>query len=210
MSELPPLTPAEKLFQQCGELCFQCYGYSGLFDYRAGRLGRRINLLKVFGLLVPAVVGVTYLSRDYATFLSILVWMSGIIGIIQFAISLWAVIYKWDDELTYCFEASQNYSDLSDKFSRLAELPPNDFTVFQNQYDMLRTEFRLRQQQDSKHGIKDWERRRGMRIALRQFQRPCVGCSNIPLSLLSTECDVCGKYSYLKNQMLNLWLMQKK
>lgn len=42
----------------------------------------------------------------------------------------------------------------------------------------------------------------GMRFALREFQRECVGCKITPLSMEYSECTVCGKFNdNLKNRL---------
>jgi rRNA maturation endonuclease Nob1 len=42
--------------------------------------------------------------------------------------------------------------------------------------------------------VKDWELRMGMRYALREFQKECVGCSETPTSMEKSNCNVCGKF----------------
>src|SRR5690606_32397774 len=96
--------------------------------------------------------------------------------IIQFLFSLLAVAYKWDDELAYSYEASQDLNLLHDDFKKLGNLPPNEYQELNRQYELLNTRFKERTQQNSKHNIKEWEQRMGMKFGLREFQKKCVGC----------------------------------
>ena len=200
---IPETTPYELLRKECWQQSFQSFGYGNLFDKRSVCFGRNINLLKVFGILTPALVGVTAIGYGYTNFLKNFIWLAGIITIVQFGFSILAIIYKWDDELSYAFEASQAYSSLWDRFKKLAKFPPENIDDLNKEFDLLNTEFRLRNQQDSKHNIKEWELRRGMRGALREFQWDCVGCNKKALSMDSTDCDICGKYSF-KYKTFNL------
>jgi mobilome CxxCx(11)CxxC protein len=181
---------------ECWHRAFNAFGHGYIFDKRANKYGIRINLLKVFGLLVPATVGSTAIGYGYNNeVLKSLIALAIPLTIIQFVISVLAIIYKWDDELSYSFEASQSYNTLHDNFEKLGGFPPIDYEQLRIKYDLLNTEYNLRQQQDSKHIIKEWELRKGMRSSLRDKQRKCVGCNLIPLSMESTDCYVCGRFS---------------
>ena len=101
---------------------------------------------------------------------------------------------KWDDALAYSYEASQSHNFLYTRFKRLAEFPLEDIKNFTHEFNLLETETNGRNKQDIKYTIKDWELRKGMRYALREFQRNCAGCKKIPLSMKPTNCDICGNF----------------
>ncbi len=116
-----------------------------------------------------------------------------------------AVIFKWDDELAYSYEASQDYNNLSNSFNKLGNIPPEDKEILEKNIDILDARYQSRSEQDAKHSIKEWELRRGMRYALRQFKRECVGCNMTPLSMESTDCDVCGKFESELKKGVKRW-----
>ena len=152
----------------------------------------------MFGILTPSMVGITVLSYEYdkhKEMISSMISIAIAVLVVQFGFSILAIIYKWDDELAYAYEASQDYNDLHDSFKRLAELPPSNLIDLEKSYDLLNTRYRSRQQQDTKHNIKEWELRKGMRWALRQYKKPCYGCRKTILSMESTDCEVCGNFS---------------
>jgi mobilome CxxCx(11)CxxC protein len=184
------------------------FGYAEIFNKRASRLSLYLNLLKLFGILLPGSVGITYSQFGDKPAVQTWIIITWALSAILFLFSICAVAFKWDDELSYCFEASQNYNSLSARFKKLADFPPDSNFEFEKQYDLLNTEYRLRNEQDSKHDIKDYERRRGMKYALREFQIPCIGCDNVPISMESTDCSICGQYSF-KHKYIPSWLQCK-
>jgi mobilome CxxCx(11)CxxC protein len=186
-----------KLRSKCWDNSLHSFGHGYIFDKRAQRYGRYVNWLKVFGLLVPAIIGATAIGYGYNNvILKDAIILAIPITIVQFIFSVLAVIYKWDDELSYSFEASQAYNNFWDKFKKLGEIPPKEYGELERRYDLLNVEVISRNQQDTKHNIKEWELRKGMRAALREFQRNCVGCNEIPQSMESKNCNVCGNFKY--------------
>lgn len=185
----------DKLRKACWDKATHAFALSYIFDKKAQRHSFYTNLLKIFGIVVPVTVGATASGYGLdSVILKSAITIAIPLTILQLIFSVLAVVKKWDDELAYSYEASQDLSLLSDEFKKLGSLPPPDFLELNTAYDLLNTRYKARSQQNSKHNIKEWEGRLGMRYALREFQRKCVGCQEVPLSLKSTDCDVCGKY----------------
>jgi mobilome CxxCx(11)CxxC protein len=194
----------DKLRIKCHDNAFHCFGHQYIFDRRAQYFSKVVNLLKVLGVLVPAAIGATALGYGIdSNILKAAIAIAIPLTILQFIVSTIAIIYKWDDELSYSFEASQHYNTLYREFKKLGEFPPSDYDALNTSYDLIDTQYNSRDQQDSKHNIKEWQLRRGMRFSLREFQRTCKGCGKTPISMESTDCPVCGNY-LLKNKMFNL------
>jgi mobilome CxxCx(11)CxxC protein len=186
----------EKLRREIHNKSYDCDANRYIFEKRAERLKKRVTLIKALGALVPVIVGLTALGYGANNvFVKNLIVIAIPISILQFIISFWAIIYKWDDELSYSYEAIQAYNPLFTRYHNLAAYPPKSFKDLKGEFDLIDRELTLRVQQDTSHNIKNWERRMGMRYSLREHQCKCVGCNIIPLSLESTGCDVCGKYS---------------
>lgn len=187
-----------KLRQSCWNKATHSFGLSYVFDKKAQRHSTYTNLLKVFGIVVPVTVGATATGYGLdSSILKMTIALAIPLSIAQLIFSVLAVVKKWDDELAYAYEASQDLTLLSDSFRKLGELPPKEFKDLNQQFELLNTRFKARSQQNSKHNIKEWELRMGMRSSLREFQRNCVGCKTTPVSMDSTECDVCGKFDKL-------------
>lgn len=199
-------TPEErfnKLRTICWNNAITAFGIAYIFDKKAQRHGFYTNLLKVFGIVVPVAVGATALGYGMdSKVLKAIIGLAIPLSILQLIFSVFAVVHKWDDELAYAFEASQDLSLLSDSFKKLGNLPPEDYKELDDRFEILNTRLKARTQQNSKHNIKEWELRMGMRYALREFQRPCVGCKETPTSMKSTDCDICGKFDKSINYKL--------
>lgn len=114
--------------------------------------------------------------------------------LLQLVFSVIAVAFKWDDELAYAFEASQDLSVISDGFKKLGKFPPEQYNELESEYELLNTRYKSRAQQSSKHNVNEWELRLGMRFGLREFQKECISCKKTPTDMDSTDCGVCGRY----------------
>ena len=186
----------DKLRTKCWNLAVHTFGMAYIFDKKAKRHSFYTNLLKVFGIVVPVTVGATVTGYGLdSEILKKVIALAIPLSIFQLIFSVLAVVYKWDDELAYDYEASQDLSLLSRSFRKLGELPPKKFEKLNEEFELLSTRYNARGQQNSKHNIKEWELRMGMRYALREFQRTCSGCKKVPASMESTNCDVCGKFN---------------
>jgi mobilome CxxCx(11)CxxC protein len=189
----------DKIILESSDNSFHCFGYSYLFDKRAQRFRKRVKLLQVFGIAIPATVGATAVGYGYDnSILKYALILSAPLLVIQFTVSIIAIIYEWDTELAYSYEASQDYNNIYDRFKKLYKLPPVSYTELDKQFEIINTEYGSRSRQDAKHGIKEWELRMGMRYSLREHQKPCATCGKIPTDMEPTECGVCGKFKKQK------------
>lgn len=195
-----------KLRQEAWENSFHTFGKGFIFDKRAEHFSKYVNLLKVFGIVTPVSVGATAMGYGIdSEILKSIINIAVPLLIIQLIFSVLAVIFKWDDELAYSYEASQDYNNLSSSFEKLGNIPPDNVEMFEKNIEILEARYLSRSAQDAKHSIKEWELRKGMRYALRQFKRECVGCKLIPLSMDSTDCDVCGKFESELKKGVRKW-----
>lgn len=187
----------ERLRNKCHDRSFHSYGKAYIHEQRAQKYSKYINLLTTLGIIVPVTIGATVLGygieNDALKFMiSIAIPMS----IFQLIFSLISVVYKWSDELAYSNESAQEHYFLSDRFKKLGEFPPDSFSELNFEFELINTRLKSRTEQDSKHSYKDWELRKGMRYSLRENQKSCVECKQIPTSMENTECNVCGKYKF--------------
>jgi mobilome CxxCx(11)CxxC protein len=190
-----------RLKTKCFDNSFHSFGKAYLFEKRAQHYNKLINWLTILGIIVPISIGAT--ATGYGlnnVFLKNLIAFSIPVSIIQLLISIFSIIYKWSDQQSYAIETVQEHQFLSERFKKLGEFPPENYKEFDQEFEILNTRLKSRIEQDSKHGVKEWELRMGMRFALREFQRECVGCKITPLSMEYSECTVCGKFN---NNLIN-------
>ena len=187
----------EKLRFKCHSLAFDCFGYSYIFQKRSESLKKIVTLIKALGILVPSTVGATALGYGYNNqILKNIIIVAIPVSIVQFVISIIAMTYKWDERLSYCYEAIYSYDSLYQRFDQLGNFPPDTYLTLKTEFDLINSEKNIRSQQDAQQGIKEWELRRGMRSSLREHQKECLGCKEKPLSMKSSNCPVCGNFSF--------------
>lgn len=195
-----------KIRKKCWDRALHSFGKAYLFDKRVLKYSRYVNLLKVFGIVTPIAIGATALGYGFnASILKYVITIAIPISVVQLIFSVFAVVFKWDDELSYSLEASQDYNYISISFKKLGSLPPDSNEELEKKFDVLKERHQARSQQDAKHRIKEWELRKGMRYALREFQKECTGCNTVPKSMKSTDCPVCGNFRNPITKKLRSW-----
>ncbi|WP_286894965.1 MULTISPECIES: mobilome CxxCx(11)CxxC protein [Sphingobacterium] len=192
------MTKSDEIKIQCWNNAMQTFGYSYIFSRRARFYAKWLRVLTLLGILVPLIIGTA--ATGYGTdsnLLKSLIWVSVPLSIFQITISAFALVNKWEDMSSYSLEAVANYDMLSEKFRSLAKIEPEneeDILNLIKEFDNLNSHYNYRSQQDVKYLITEREKRIGMRWALRDFQRQCAACHEVPVSMESTECPVCGQF----------------
>lgn len=182
------------LRQQCWNSAVNAYGTSYIFQRRARRLGNQLQVITYVGFVAPLAIGLLALGYGLFKALSLLIAIAAGIGAVQAVVGLWAAIGGWVSSYSYATESASANESLSGAYRDIGLNPPSDIVQFRHQAEKLEVEDRARRDQDHRKGIKEVELRRGMRAALRQFQRPCAACKIVPLSMQSSDCGVCGNF----------------
>jgi len=187
--------PEEKLRSQCWDKAFYDFATSYIFIRIGKRYKRKILALTFLGIIVPVIVGAIFLSfvpsQNIASLITII---ASIMLIAQLILSVWSIIAQWNDKYSYSLESVSANDRLSRNFKTLAENPPSEYQTFQIKYEYLKLEDDFRNDLDSKQLVSEKDKRYGHRAALRQFQKGCSGCSEIPQSLKPTKCNICGNF----------------
>ena len=180
---------------KCWDRAFEAYGTGYIFEHRAGCLRVRLKVLAFLGIIVPASIGSIVLAFGTSpAWLPYLVGIAGALGVVQLGGSVWSLTARWEDAYTGALESLSSNHRLSNSYQRLAENPPDDVVEVRWRFGLLEKEDELLQDVDYKRGISEKEKRRGMRAALRKYQRECAGCNEIPVSMKPSKCDVCGSF----------------
>ena len=182
---------------ECKRNAVNAFGTATVFERRARRTRRLIRTITFLGVLGPALLGA--LAGAYGLewkYLPHVMFVAALIGGGQFILSLWALVWQWDGDLTYALEATSINYRLASAYHSIIISDAGKQQVAQD-LAALDAEARARSQMDNQAGISDKEKRRGMRAALRHFEMKCVGCEQIPRSLKNTKCEVCGKFGIL-------------
>lgn len=181
--------------RSCADASLLCHGTAYIFEKRAKKIRKQIYTLSFLGIAGPASVGAIVGTFKLSTHnVEYVLLVAGVIAIIQLLFSIWSLVSKWNDNFSYYLESkaanyrlSKRYDDLC-KTTAIAE---HDFDV---QFGELEKEAELRATLDNQHDIEDKEKRMGMRYGLRQYQRQCSGCGEVPKSMKATNCEICGNF----------------
>lgn len=180
---------------KCWDEAVYCFGTASVFEKRSRAYKRRLQWLTFLGLAVPLAVGGIVMSFGVdSPYIVLVIALASLLGLAQLILSLWSLVAKWDDMFAYSVESCSDNYRLSDLFKSLAQFENPNSLEHLNRYELLQTENRMRSGRDSQQTLSDREKRMGLRAALRQFQRTCVACKLVPVSMKSSKCDVCGNF----------------
>jgi mobilome CxxCx(11)CxxC protein len=196
MSEsVPTPVPLAEERQHCITESLHCHGTAYVFGERAKLLRWRLKLMSFFGLVVPGLVGISIGSFGVTADATIyLISLAAVAALPQFVLSVWSLVDDWTGSLSYADESVADNTALADAFERLARnltLEPQEFV---GEMRLLDQRNDARSTSDQKRDASDDEKRMGMRAGLRQLQKACASCGQIPVSLEPSDCDVCGNF----------------
>jgi len=147
------------------------------------------------GIIFPLLIGGVALGFGLrASYLPLLLSIAALAGVCQLAFSALSIVYAWADNLEYALESAAENFELSSTFKQLGTLAPEPPADLQIRFAAAQAKDDARRAADDKKGLTDKELRRGHRAGLRQFQFKCDKCQNVPASMDSTDCPVCGRF----------------
>ncbi|MBN1225059.1 MAG: hypothetical protein JXB23_17555 [Candidatus Aminicenantes bacterium] len=180
---------------ECWDIAVHAFGTARIFEERAKKLKINLKWITFFGIGVPMSVGGVLMAFGLnSAYLPIAMTTASVLGVFQLIFSLWSLVSRWEDNLSYSLESGSLNHRISRNFKSLAIDPPSNQEVFRMRFEILSVEEANRNDLDNKQGITEKERRMGMRAALREFKRPCAGCKEIPTSMKATDCNICGNF----------------
>jgi mobilome CxxCx(11)CxxC protein len=179
--------------RECNDSALHCFGTAYIFEKRAKSFRFRVRFLLFLGIAGPASVGAIISSFKLSSgYIEYVLFVAAIIAIVQLVGSVWSLVSRWDDDLSYYVESKSANYRLSDLYSKLANSSDLSLDDYDRELRLLNKESQMRTDLDHRYDISDKEKRMGMRAGLRQCQRPCEGCKKIPTSLKPTKCAICG------------------
>jgi mobilome CxxCx(11)CxxC protein len=184
----------ELIQRECLNESLHCFATAHIFEMRANILRQRIRMLVFLGIVVPATVGLTFMSfGGNSTLTTALVVLGSLLLILQLVGSVWSLVQRWDDNFAYALESMSANRLFYEQFNELASdtLSQEEANI---RYQHLQHESQTRSKEDEKQGFTENEKRLGMCAGLRQLQRPCAGCHQIPTSMTPSSCNVCGNF----------------
>ncbi|MGA0588851.1 mobilome CxxCx(11)CxxC protein [Dyella sp. KRB-257] len=185
----------DKICAECWNRAIDCYGTGKIFIERANRYRKLLDFISYLGIAVPALVGGIVLAYGaHASYLPLIFFAAGLLGLAQLLLSIASVVRSWPSELEYAHESASANFFLSEEFKRLGSTATSPSPDLQAKSNELIAKDEARRQQDIKKTVTDKELRKGHRHGLRYFQRACVECKQVPRDIISTDCNVCGRF----------------
>jgi mobilome CxxCx(11)CxxC protein len=188
-------TPEKKIKSDSSDKSITIFGYSYIFEKRIQWYLTCINYLKFSGIILPLIIvaiALSYGPNNDALFYASIVGTPLII--LQLIISILSIMYKWDEELAYSFEAISDCKILYDEFLNLVKYPIQSSSELAKKFEVLNAKLSSREQQNLNHKITEKELRRGRRYSLKKHLQKCTSCKKIPTDMNSTQCEVCGNF----------------
>lgn len=179
--------------RKCWDAALHAHGTGYIFQERAKRLKTKSDVLTWLGFVVPLLVGALVGTFGQDKLWGAVLTVAAVVAAVQLAMSLWSLVRRWPEELSYSSASGAANEALASRFTALAEAPPA-LAAFRTQFEKLEVEDAARRDRDNEKGVTEKERRMGMRAALRKFQRSCPGCQQVPTTMDSTNCGVCGRF----------------
>jgi mobilome CxxCx(11)CxxC protein len=188
-------TESDRICKDCWDRALYAYGTAVVFRKRSRLYRGLIRVLTFMGIIVPALIGGVVIGfGTNAAYLTTMLWLASLAGVIQLFFSVWAVVNKWDDKLEYSLESVAENFELSSTFQQLGSLAPEPPADLQVRFVAAQAKDDARRAADDKKGLTEKELRYGHRAGLRQFQRRCEKCKIVPVAMDSTDCPVCGRF----------------
>ena len=179
--------------KRCSEKEIYAYGTAYIFELRSRSLRFRLRILSFLSLAVPLSVGGIAMAAADAKLLPVIVTISGILSIPLFVLTLWSLVFRWEERLTASEHACKINNELKNGWEDLARYEEPDR---EDKYRVLLERDRIQEQHDLSQDVSAKEKRQMMRASLIQYQRKCATCGIQPISMSAknSSCATCGDF----------------
>lgn len=179
--------------KRCAEKEIYAYGTAYIFESRSRSLRFRLRILSFLSLAVPLSVGGIAMAAADAKLLPVIVTISGLLSIPLFVMTLWSLVFRWEERLAASEHACKANNELKNGWEDLARYKGSDA---EKKFSALLERDRLQEQSDVTQDVSAKEKRRMMRASLIQYRRKCATCGIQPIALSakSSSCATCGDF----------------
>ena len=179
--------------KRCAEREIYAFGTAYLFEARSSALRFKLRILGFLSLAVPVSVGgIAMVSAD-TKLLPVIVTISGILSAPLFVMTLWSMVFRWEERLAASERAFMANNELKNNWEDLARYTGEDR---EEKFNALLERDRLQEQNDVLQAISGKDKRRMMRASLIQYRRKCATCGVQPRSISEkqNDCATCGNF----------------
>jgi mobilome CxxCx(11)CxxC protein len=183
----------EKIRKDCWDKTLDAIGYGYIYQVKIKKINFWLRISKILGIVIPVFLGgiltSAYNSPEY---ISLAIWITSPIALFQLILSTILTINGADDNILKYSTKAAEYSVIENEFRQMARYPNSDEFEYLKKFEILIE--REKGIGKANLEVSDREKRMGMRFGLRELSRKCVGCELIPLSMKSTNCEICGNF----------------
>lgn len=183
----------DKIRTDCWDKTLDAIGYSYIYLLKIKKINFWLRISKILGIIIPVFLGgvltSTYNSPEY---ISLAIWITSPFAIIQLLLSTILTINGADENVLRYSTKAAEYSVIETEFRQMARYPIIDEFEYLKKFEIL-----IEREKGISKGnleVTDKEKRIGMRFGLRELSRSCVGCNETPLSMKTSNCDICGNF----------------
>ncbi|BAL10571.1 hypothetical protein BJA01nite_01900 [Bradyrhizobium japonicum] len=172
-------------------------GAHEIFKRRAASLNRWMRTRDFLGVSIPVIVAfvaTTDWMDKLGRFKTIALALLAVAGLAQALLSLWSLIARWDEDRA---KSIQLMADTSELEVNWRDIGRRDVAGLEAAYEVARARQRVVDARLASAELTQDELRIGMRAGLRELQKPCVTCNEIPATIDPPKkpkkpCPVCG------------------
>jgi mobilome CxxCx(11)CxxC protein len=183
----------EKIRQDCWDNSLDAIGFGYIYQLKIKKINSWLRISKILGIVIPVFLGGVLTSAyNSENYLDIVVLITTPLALFQLVLSTILTINGADENILKYSTKSAEYSVLESEFRQMARYPIKDEFEYLKKYEIL-----IERENGIGKGnleVTDKEKRLGMRFGLRELSRECVGCKQTPLSMESTNCNICGNF----------------
>lgn len=183
----------DKIRKDCWDKTLDAIGYGYIYQLKIKEINYWLRISKVLGIIIPVFLGgiltSTYNSPEY---ISMAIWITSPFALGQLVLSTILTINGADENVLKYSTKAAEYLVIETEYRQMARYPNSNEFEYLKKFEILIE----REKGISKANLEvtDKEKRIGMRFGLRELSRKCVGCNEKPLSMNSSNCDICGNF----------------
>ncbi|WP_215232092.1 mobilome CxxCx(11)CxxC protein [Dyadobacter linearis] len=177
----------------CWNRALDCFAYNYIYAGKLNKISPWLQWSKVLGIIVPVLIGaiLTTYAND-SKIIDLTIAITSPFAIAQLVVSTYITVSGLEEKAALFSSQTIQFSLLNSEFQSLGLTPLPSIDIYQARYEVLKE--RERSLSVHHHQVSEEELRKGMRSGLRNYQRECAGCKTVPLSMISTNCPVCGNF----------------
>ncbi len=125
--------------------------------------------------------------------LPVIVAISGLLSIPLFVMTLWSLVFRWEERLAASEHACKSNNELKNGWEDLARYTAPDAEA---KFSALLERDRIQEASDKRQDVSAKEKRQMMRASLIQYRRKCATCGVQPnsMSVKGSSCATCGDF----------------